>query len=145
MSIQRPESSPSKQPAKSAAQESISTPQAVVTDILIRAAALARRGDLLQAEDLLGTLSDSDSSRLEAIDLLAKVYAQQGNIDQAQALWLRALQRDPSNIRFLSALRSCAYYKRSRLEHFVLRHLWLLIAVVLWFLIAMAAIVGTTL
>jgi len=143
--MKEPESYPLEQVTKPTARESISTPQATVTDILIHAGALARRGDLLQAEDLLRTLSDSDSSRIEVIDLLAKIYAQQGKIDQAQALWLEALQRDPSNIHFLSALRVCAYYKRSKLEHFVLRYLWLLVAVVLWFLVSMAVIVSTTL
>lgn len=143
--MKEPDSYPLKQVVKPTAQESISNPQALVTDVLIHAGALARRGDLLQAEDLLRTLSDRDSSRVEVIDLLAKIYAQQGKIDQAQALWLKALQQDPSNIRFLSALRICAYYKRSRLEHFVLRYLWLLVAVVLWFLVAMAVIVSTTL
>ena len=140
-----PESYPLEQAAKPTAQESVSASQAMVTDILIHAGALARRGDLLQAEDLLRTLSDSDSSRIEAIDLLAKIYAQQGKIDQAQALWLKALQRDPYNIHFLSALRSCACLKKSRFEQFVLRYLWLLIAVVLWFLIVMAVIVSTIL
>jgi len=140
-----PESYPLEQAAKPTAQESVSASQAMVTDILIHAGALARRGDLLQAEDLLRTLSDSDSSRIEAIDLLAKIYAQQGKIDQAQALWLKALQRDPYNIHFLSALRSCACLKKSRFEQFVLRYLWLLLVVILWFLIAMAVIVSTTL
>jgi len=143
--MQEPKSYPLEQAAKPTAQESISTPQAMVTDILIHAGALAQRGDLLQAEDLLKTLSESDSSRIEVIDLLAKIYAQQGKIDQAQALWLKALQRDPSNIHFLSALRICAYYKRSRLEQFVLRYLWLLIAVVLWFLVSIAIVISTTL
>lgn len=140
-----PESYPLEQVAKPTARESISTSQAIVTDILIHAGALARGGNLLEAESLLRTLSDSDISRIEVIDLLARIYAQQGKIDQAQALWLKALQRDPSNIHVLSALRTCAYYKRSRLEHFVLRYLWLLIAVVLWFLITMAVIVSTIL
>jgi len=143
--MQEPKSYPLEQAAKPTAQESISTPQAMVTDILIHAGALAQRGDLLQAEDLLKTLSESDSSRIEVIDLLAKIYAQQGKIDQAQALWLKALQRDPSNIHFLSALRLCACHKKSGFEQFVLRYLWLLLVVVLWFLTAMAVIVSTTL
>lgn len=143
--MKEPESYPSEQVAKSTARESISTPQATVTDILIHAGALARRGDFLQAEDLLRTLSDRDSSRIEVIDLLAKIYVQQGKIDQAQALWLKALQRDPSNMHFLSALRLCAGLKKSRFEQFVLRYLWVLLVVVLWFLIATAVIVSTIL
>jgi len=117
----------------------------MVTDILVRAGTLARRGELVEAESLLETLSDSDRSRIEVIDLLAKVYAQQGKIDQAQTMWLQALERDPSNIHFLSALRICAAHKKSRFDQFVLRYLWVLLVVVLWFLIAMAVIVWTTL
>ncbi len=133
-----------KQVPESVTRESVSAPQLMVTNILTRAVALARKGDLLQAENLLKTLPDSDNSRIEVIDLLAKVYAQQGKTDQAQALWLKALQRDPSNIRFLSALRMCAYYTKSRSEHFVLQHLWLLICIVLWFIVAMIVVVGMT-
>lgn len=143
--MKEPESYPLKQVVKPTTQESISNPQALVTDILIHAEALARRGDLLQAEDLLKTLSDRDSSRIEVIDLLARIYAQQGKIDQAQALWLKALQGDPSNIHFLSALRLCACLKKSRSEQFILRYLWVLLVVILWFLVAMAVIVSTIL
>lgn len=117
----------------------------MVTDILVRAGRLARRGSLLDAEDLLKTVSAGDNTRMEVLDLLAKVYAQQGKIDQAQALWLKALQQNPSNNHFLSALRLCACLKESRFEQFVLRYLWLLLVVILWFLIAVALIVGTTL
>ena len=143
--MKEPDSYPLEQVVKPTAQESISNPQALVTDILIHAGALARRGDLLQAEDLLRTLSDRDNSRVEVIDLLAKIYTQQGKIDQAQALWLKALQRDPSNIHFLSALRLCACLKKSRFDQFVLRYLWILLVVVLWFLIGTVVIVSTIL
>jgi len=143
--MKEPDSYPLEQVAKPTAQESISTPQAMVTDILIHAGALARRGDLLQAEDLLRTLSDTDSSRIEVIDLLAKIYVQQGKIDQAQTLWIKALQRDPSNTHFLSALRLCACLRRSRSEQFVLRYLWVLLVVVLWFLVAAVIILSTVL
>jgi len=117
----------------------------MVTDILIRAGSLARQGNFPEAENLLRTASDADSRRIEVLDLLAKVYAQQGKIDQAQALWLQALQRYPSNTRFLSALRLCASCKQSRFEQFVSRYLWLLLVVVVWFLIAMALILSMTL
>jgi Tfp pilus assembly protein PilF len=143
--MKKPESYPLKQSANPATQESMSNSQAVVTDVLIRAGAIARRGDLLQAEDLLKTLPDRDSSRVEVIDLLARIYAQQGKIDQAQALWLKALQGDPSNTRFLSALKLCACLKKPRFEQFVLRYLWVLLVVILWFLVATAIIVSTVL
>ena len=143
--MQEPESYVLEKRAKLAEQKNVSASQTMVTDILVRAGALARRGDLLEAENLLTALSDSDSTRVEVIDLLAKVYAQQGKIDQAQTMWLQALQRYPSNTHFLSALRLCACYKKSRFEQFVSRYLWLLLVVDLWFLIAMAVIVSKTL
>jgi len=126
-------------------QGTVSPPQAMTIDILVRAGALARRGNLDEAENLLKTLPESDSRRIEVIDLTAKVYAQQGKIDQAQAMWLQALQRYPSNVHFLSALRLCVYLKKPRFEQFVLRYLWLLITAVFWFLVVMALIIGTIL
>ena len=141
--MEEPESRPPEWTATPAREDTMSPPQAMITDILVRAGALARRGNLAEAENLLKTLPDGDSTRIEVIDLIAKVYAQQGKIDEAQALWLQALQRYPSNTHFLSALRLCACYKKSGFEQFVLRHLWILLAVVLWFIVAMIAVVST--
>lgn len=143
--MQRAESDPRSDVAKPHAEEGLAGQEAMVMDTLFRAGELARKGSLLQAQALLGALSGPDSSRIEVLDLLAKVYAQQGKIGQAQGLWLRALQRDPSNLRFLSALRSCACLRKPRSEQFVSRYLWVLIAVVVWFLLAMAMIVDATL
>jgi len=143
--MKEPELYPLKQSVNPATQERISNSQALVTDVLIHAGALARRGDLLQAEDLLKTLSDRDNSRIEVLDLLARIYAQQGKIDQAQALWIKALRGDPSNVHFLSALKLCACLKKPRFEQFVLRYLWVLLVVILWFLVATAIIVSTVL
>jgi len=142
MDMQQPDSSALKQAPESSAQDGSSSSQQVVLDILKRAALLARKGEHVEAENLLEPLCNNDNLRIEAIDLLAKVYAQQGKINQAQALWLKALQRDPSNIHFLSALRMCAYYKKSRFEHFILQHLWLLISIVLWFIVSMILIIS---
>ena len=143
--MQEPESHLSEERANPSGVEGVSSSQTIVTDILVRAGSLARRGNFPEAENLLSTLSDADSRRIEVLDLLAKVYAQQGKIDQAQSMWLQALQRYPSNTHFLSALRLCACYNKSRFEQFVSRYLWLLLIVVLWFLIAMAVILSTTL
>jgi len=143
--VQESESHLSEKRASASGVEGGSSSQTMVTDILVPAGFLARRGNLREAENLLSTVSDADSRRIEVLDLLAKVYAQQGKIDQAQAMWLQALQRYPSNTHFLSALRLCASYRQSRFQQFVLRYLWLLLVVVLWFLIAMALILSTTL
>lgn len=142
MGMQESGSSTSNQTSIAGVRDTPASSQQMVLDILKRAALLSRKGDLLQAEDLLKTLPDNDSSRMEVIDLLAKVYAQQGKIDEAQTLWLRALQQHPSNIHFLSALRMCALYKKPRSERFVLQNTWLLFAIALWYIITVVIIVG---
>lgn len=142
MNTQQSDSYSSKQEPESSAQDGSSSSKQMVLDILKHAALLARKGDHVQAENLLEPLCNSDNLRIELIDLLAKIYAQQGKIERAQDLWLKALERDPYNLHILAALRMCAYYKRPSAEHFMLKYSWLLIANVLWFIISMIVIVG---
>jgi len=104
--------------------------------VLQRAAILARKGDLSQAENLLTPLIKNTTPRTGTMDLLAKIYAQQGRIDQAQALWMQASQRDPSNLHFLAALRLCAQYRKPRIQQFILQHSRLVVAICLWWLLA---------
>ncbi|MBN1191223.1 MAG: hypothetical protein JXA46_15815 [Dehalococcoidales bacterium] len=80
----------------------------IESGILARAANLARKGDLQQAELLLQPLANKPGAPVHIIDLLAKVYAQQKKIREAQVLWLRALQMEPSNKHILKALLRCA-------------------------------------
>ena len=82
--------------------------------ILARAAFLARKGELKQAENVLLPLVNKSKARIHAVDLLAKVYAQQGKIEEARALWLRALQEEPSNTHFLRALLQLCKSSRRR-------------------------------
>lgn len=72
------------------------------------AAFLARKGELKQAEALLLPLANEPEAQIDTLDLLAKVYAQQGKMEEARALWLRALQKEPSSAHFLRALLNCA-------------------------------------
>ena len=108
--------------------------------VLQRAAILARKGNLSQAENLLTPLIESKTPRIETMDLLAKIYAQQGRIDQAQALWVKALQRDTSNLHFLAAPRLCAQCKKPRIQQFVLQHSGLVVAICIWWLIVMFSV-----
>ncbi len=142
MDKQQPDSFASRQAPESSAQDGSHSSQQIVLDILKNAALFARKGNHVEAENLLEPLCSSDNLRIELIDLLAKIYAQQGKIEQAQDLWLKALKRDPYNLHILAALRMCAYYKRPSSEHFMLKYSWLLIANVLWFIISMIFIVG---
>ena len=89
-------------------QESPAYSQMLESVLLARAALLSREGKLQEAELIVLPLANKANSRIDALDLLAKVYAQQGKIEEAQTLWLRALQREPSNKHFLRALLCCA-------------------------------------
>ena len=78
------------------------------------AAALARKGKMIQAENLLLPIVNKRQSGTNVMDLLAKVYAQQKKFEQAQALWLKALQLEPNNIHFLRALLGIAKLIKQR-------------------------------
>lgn len=145
MNTQQSDSYSSKQAPESSAQDGSTSSQQMVLDKLKNAALLARKGNHVEAENLLEPLCNSANLGIELIDLLAKIYAQQGKIEQAQVLWLKALERDPYNLHILAALRMCAYYRRPTSEHFMLKYSWLLIANVLWFIINMIFIVGLNL
>ncbi|MFC1906900.1 tetratricopeptide repeat protein [Chloroflexota bacterium] len=139
MNTQQSDSYLPKQESHSINQDDASVHNATRATI-ISAALLARKGDMTQATNLLEPFYDNDDLPIDIIDLLAKIYAQQGKIEQAQTLWLRALQLEPSNLHILTALRMCAYYKKSKYEHFILQHSWLLFLIILWFLVVMAVV-----
>jgi len=89
-------------------QESTSRSQLLQSVALAQAALLARRGKLKQAETLLLSIVKRLPSKTSGLDLLAKVYAQQNKIEEAQDIWLRAAQIERSNIHFYRALIQCA-------------------------------------
>lgn len=92
--------------------ESASQAKLVESAILARAAILSRERKLKQAEVLLLPLVRKAQSHTATLDLLAKVYAQQGRIEEARALWLRALDKEPSNRHFLRAVSRCENLQR---------------------------------
>ena len=106
-------------PSEPSDQQGSPESQLMESIMLARAMLLARKGKLEQAEALLVSLVNKADCRMHALDLLAKVYAQQQKIKQAQATWLKALEREPSNLHFLSALQLCAYYQNSRFWRFM--------------------------
>ena len=116
MNIQQSALFASKLSPESSTQKGSPELQLLEAIIFARATLLARKGNLAQAEAMLIPLTNKSDSRIEVLDLLGKVYAQQGEIEQAQATWLKALQREPSNLHFLGALRLCAYHKNSRFK-----------------------------
>jgi predicted Zn-dependent protease len=84
----------------------------IETGILARAADLARKGELQQAELLLQPLVNKPEAPTSTLDLLAKIYGQQRKMKEAQAMWLRALNMEPSNRHFLRALLRCSDFMK---------------------------------
>jgi len=94
--------------SQAATQQNTPQSQLLESVTVALAALLARKGELKQAEALLLPLANEPKSQIDTLDLLAKVYAQQGKMEEARTLWLRALQKEPSNTHFLRALLNCA-------------------------------------
>jgi flagellar motor protein MotB len=71
-----------------------------------QAAELARKGHYDDAEQALGVNSGIASP--QALDLLARIRAQQGRLAEAQSLWSEAVRLDPNNESYRTALRRLA-------------------------------------
>lgn len=65
---------------------------------LAQAAQLAREGEHASAEELLSDLLAADPSDVAALDLFARIRAQQGAVGDAEAHWRRVAQLDPQHI-----------------------------------------------
>jgi len=89
---------------KNTAEKRTPHPRLVESIILARSALLARQGELKQAEVLLLPLAEKSKPRVATLDLLAKVYAQQGKLEGTRELWLQVVQKEPSNKHALRAL-----------------------------------------
>jgi len=72
--------------------------------MLSRAASLARRGAYVAAEGILKDLVGGANEGPVALDLLARIHAQQGRFSEAEAIWKRALQIEPNNESYLAGL-----------------------------------------
>ena len=71
--------------------------------VLAKAAELARAGHYQEADNLLsGLLGGKDQPAV--LDLLARMRAQQGRWQEAEAFWKQALQQDPTNPAYLEGL-----------------------------------------
>jgi tetratricopeptide (TPR) repeat protein len=69
-----------------------------------QAADLALSGSYSSAESLLKDLVQQPEATTEVLDLLAKIYVQQGRALEACGLWRRALEKDPGNLACQAAL-----------------------------------------
>ncbi len=78
---------------------------------LSRAAELARNGNHAAAEALLRDLTTGADAPAEALELLARIAAQQGRTREAEALFERAAAADPSDSRYHEALARLARHR----------------------------------
>jgi flagellar motor protein MotB len=82
---------------------------------LARATELARAGRYGEAEKVLAASEAETESTPAALDLLARMRAQQGHLSDAEKLWMRASQLDPANTIYPASLqRAAALQQRSR-------------------------------
>ncbi len=106
--------------------------------VFAQAAALARKGQLIQSEELLTALIKDGNYSIEAIHLLARIYAQQGLIEEAKTLWKRALELDPLNKEFSRALKRCSRMQNRSLYRFQISFLTPILLICLFASIAVA-------
>lgn len=71
--------------------------ESFVQSVVDRANSQARAGEYGEAESLLSKLVENQIDHPVVLDLLARIYAQQGQLGKAEGFWNRALQKDSSN------------------------------------------------
>ena len=70
-----------------------------------QAAEFARAGAFARAEDLLRPLVSLPGTVVDALDLQARICAQQGRVVEAERAWMTVLERDPANAQARAGLR----------------------------------------
>ena len=129
---------------RAAMQASTRDSQLAESLILVQAALLAREGKREQSEALLLPLVNNPKPSTTALDLLAKICAQQGKYVEARGLWIHALQREPSNTHFLLALIRCAESQTVGSSGVLARHLAMLICNLVMLICGFAGICSIT-
>lgn len=94
-------------------QEEMLTNVRQLLEVLVgaQAAEWARQGQWQHAEAFLRPLAYQPKASPFVLDLLAKVLAQQGRLDEAKALWHRASITQPDNEAFRRAIARCEQFK----------------------------------
>lgn len=69
-----------------------------------QAVRLAREGSYSAAEEHLNKLLDENADDVATLDLLARIYAQQGRLGEAARLWQKVLEKEPNNADAQAAL-----------------------------------------
>jgi type VI secretion system protein ImpK len=96
--------------------DTVAAASSLLTQVMLnRASELARAGEYAEAEAVLGELIREPEPLPRALDLLARIRAQQGRLLEAQSLWTRAAALDPTNRDYPAALnRISAIQRRPR-------------------------------
>jgi len=92
--------------SSAAISENVSTALIVSANLAI-AAQMARRQQYSQAEQMIFPLVNMEQPCFEALNLLAKIYAQQGKFQNAMDVWRRAQSLEPENRQTQLALNQC--------------------------------------
>lgn len=109
---------------------------------LAQASALAYAGRYAEAEQRLRPLLDDHTLPVAALDLLARIQAQQGRLQEAEAYWRQAQQSDTQNTTYAAGLRRVAYLRQRAVRWLYLAPLMLtavgafLFIFVLWVIVA---------
>lgn len=97
--------------------ETPSSVQALVSQIaLAQATELARAGKYAEAERLLNEMMPGLTVSAGALDLLARIRAQQGRFKEAEALWMQVLQQEPGNRQVQAALHQVRHGRMNRIN-----------------------------
>jgi flagellar motor protein MotB len=84
--------------------------------MLSKAAILAREGRYAAAESMINDLVSGEAAITPALDLMARIRAQQGRLFEATDFWKRALEAAPENDAYRAGLR--------RIERILNRPMW---------------------
>lgn len=110
---------------------------------LARATELARAGRYAEAKKVLAANGAETEATPAALDLLARMRAQQGDLAGAEKLWTRASQLDPANRAYPTALKRAAALQqnpgRLRIALPLLACIVLAVTVFIWWLQAQKA------
>lgn len=109
-----------------------------------QAAEWAKQGQWQHAEAFLRPLAQQPEASPLVLDLLAKVLAQQGRLDEAKALWHRASAMQPDNDAFRRAIARCEQFKRFR-TRLSIRWVTLVAIIGVWFMLTIGLVLNNRL
>lgn len=105
--------------------------------VIAQATELARGGRYAAAEGLLQTLPEAEAPPV-VWDLRARIYAQQGQLTEAEGQWLEARRRDPHNAAYAAGLAEIARRRHPLRLHWLWPSLGMLAlaGLVIWLAVA---------